>query len=91
MPLRPDNKRKFNNSDEDRAKNNSFDSCYDTMDDGKTEQETNCSGDEEDPDEFLSQMGLETEEIKKINNAQVIYLIKLKMTRNSPEWLGQFY
>ncbi|CAH2086770.1 unnamed protein product [Euphydryas editha] len=70
MPLRPDNKRKFNNSDEERVKNNSFDSCYDTMDDAKTEQETNCSGDEEDPDEFLSQMGLETEEIKKINNAQ---------------------
>ncbi|XP_023941738.1 protein downstream neighbor of son homolog [Bicyclus anynana] len=68
MPLRPDNKKKLNTSDEERARNSSFDSCYDTMDDARTDR--NCSGDEEDPDEFLSQMGLETDEIKRINNAQ---------------------
>ncbi|XP_046965089.1 protein downstream neighbor of son homolog [Vanessa cardui] len=68
MPLRPDHKKKLNNSEEERIKNTSFDSCYDTMDDANNEK--NCSGDEEDPDEFLSLMGLETEEIKKINNAQ---------------------
>ena len=67
MPLRPDIKKKLNNSDEDR-KNTSFDSCYDTMDDMK---EQNCSGDEDDPDHILSQMGLGDEEIKKISNAQV--------------------
>ncbi|VVC89739.1 unnamed protein product [Leptidea sinapis] len=49
-------------SDEDR-KNTSHDSCYDTMD---------CAGADdddadEDADELLSQMGLETEQIKKIN------------------------
>ncbi|CAH0718845.1 unnamed protein product, partial [Brenthis ino] len=70
MPLRPDSKKKFNNSDEDRGKNSSFDSCYDTMDDVREQDVDNCSGDEEDPDQFLSQMGLENEEIKKINNAQ---------------------
>ncbi|CAG4907999.1 unnamed protein product [Colias eurytheme] len=67
MPLRPDYKKKMNTSDEDR-KNSSHDSCYDTMDEVKSESKE--SGDEEDPDEFLSQMGLESEELKKINNAQ---------------------
>ncbi|XP_032513658.1 protein downstream neighbor of son homolog [Danaus plexippus] len=69
MPLRPENKKKLNTSDEERGKNSSFDSCYDTMDDGRTNDQ-NCSGDEDDPDEFLSQMGLETAELRKINNAQ---------------------
>ncbi|XP_072944042.1 protein downstream neighbor of son homolog [Epargyreus clarus] len=69
MPLRPDYKKKLNTSDEERGKNSSFDSCYDTMDDCK-DQEKNCSGDEEDPDHFLSQLGLETETLRKINNAQ---------------------
>ncbi|XP_059050147.1 protein downstream neighbor of son homolog [Achroia grisella] len=73
MPLRPD-KKKFNTSDEDRPKNSSFDSCYDTMDDTKLPQESQLkedfSGDEEDPDQFLSQLGLETHVIKKINNSQ---------------------
>ncbi|XP_047505135.1 protein downstream neighbor of son homolog [Pieris napi] len=64
MPLRPDQKKKMNTSEEDR-KNTSHDSCYDTMDTGE-----HASGDEEDPHEFLSQMGLETDEINKINNAQ---------------------
>ncbi|XP_034840439.1 protein downstream neighbor of son homolog [Maniola hyperantus] len=68
MPLRPDNKKKLNTSDEERAKNASFDSCYDTMDDAR--KDGHCSGDEDDPDTFLSQMGLETDEIKRINNAQ---------------------
>ncbi|KAM3963449.1 LOW QUALITY PROTEIN: humpty dumpty [Aphomia sociella] len=74
MPLRTDNKKKFNTSDEDRPKNSSFDSCYDTMDETKLPQESqmkeDCSGDEEDPDQFLSQLGLETDVIKKINNTQ---------------------
>lgn len=69
MPLRPDSKKKLNISGEDRGRNGSFDSCYDTMDDAETDK--NCPVDEEDPEEFLSQMGLETEEIKRINNAQV--------------------
>ncbi|XP_050666180.1 protein downstream neighbor of son homolog isoform X2 [Leptidea sinapis] len=65
MPLRPDIKKCLNRSDEDR-KNTSHDSCYDTMD---------CAGADdddadEDADELLSQMGLETEQIKKISNAQ---------------------
>lgn len=69
MPLRPDSKKKLNTSGEVRGRNGSFDSCYDTMDDAETDK--NCPVDEEDPEEFLSQMGLETEEIKRINNAQV--------------------
>ncbi|XP_026757832.2 protein downstream neighbor of son homolog [Galleria mellonella] len=73
MPLRPD-KKKFNTSDEDRPKNSSFDSCYDTMEETKLPQESqrkdDGSGDEEDPDHFLSQLGLETDVIKKINNTQ---------------------
>ncbi|XP_049867704.1 protein downstream neighbor of son homolog [Pectinophora gossypiella] len=64
MPLRS-NKKKLNTSNEDQAKNLSFDSSYSTMDEGKDD-----SGDEEDPDAFLSQLGLETDVIKKINNAQ---------------------
>lgn len=73
MPLRPDNKKKLNTSDEDRGKNSSFDSCYDTMDETKTQEshDKEGSGDEEDPDQFLSQLGLETDIIKKINNTQV--------------------
>ncbi|XP_026329618.1 protein downstream neighbor of son homolog [Hyposmocoma kahamanoa] len=73
MPLRPDHKKKLNNSTEDQPRNSSYDSCYDTMDEGKSQQDYNqddCSGDEEDPDQFLAQMGLETEIIKKINIAQ---------------------
>lgn len=68
MPLRSDHKKKLNTA-EDR-KNSSHDSCYNTM-----EGEQNASGDEEDPHEFLSQMGLETDEINKIHNVQVIYLL----------------
>ncbi|XP_068629777.1 protein downstream neighbor of son homolog isoform X2 [Battus philenor] len=74
MPLRPDNKKKHNNSEEERPKNSSIDSCYDTMDDAKpshqNQENGHCSGDEEDPDQFLSQLGLETEDLRKINNAQ---------------------
>ncbi|CAK1552557.1 unnamed protein product [Leptosia nina] len=67
MPLRPDNKKRLNTSDDDR-KNSSHDSCYDTMDGGTNGK---CpSEDEDDPHEFLSQMGLATEEINKIHNAQ---------------------
>ncbi|XP_053623902.1 protein downstream neighbor of son homolog [Plodia interpunctella] len=73
MPLRPDSKKKLNTSEEER-KNSSFDSCYDTMDE-KT-QETHESGDE-DPDQFLSQLGLENDLIKKINNTQT------RMTHNA--------
>lgn len=68
MPLRPDKKR-LNNSNEDKPKNSSFDSCYDTM--GSTRQGKEGSGDEEDPDDFLSQLGLETSMLQKINNTQV--------------------
>ncbi|XP_073944314.1 humpty dumpty [Choristoneura fumiferana] len=71
MPLRPDKKR-LNTSNEDKPKNSSFDSCYDTMDgtrQGKEEGKEG-SGDEEDPDEFLSQLGLETSMLQKINNTQ---------------------
>ncbi|XP_041977627.1 protein downstream neighbor of son homolog isoform X2 [Aricia agestis] len=64
MPLRPDKKR---NTSDDGARNSSFDSCYETMEGTENKY---CSGDEEDPDEFLSQMGLETEEIRRINHAQ---------------------
>lgn len=84
MPLRPDSKKKLNNSDskdEDRPKNSSFDSCYDTMDEANTQELNNMtekkddegSGDEEDvdSDKFLSELGLETEVIKRINNTQV--------------------
>ncbi|CAH0748019.1 unnamed protein product [Diatraea saccharalis] len=72
MPLRSDGKRKLNVSDDEKPKNSSFDSCYDTMDEGcKPEAEKSDSADEEeDPDQFLSQLGLETEVIKKINNNQ---------------------
>ncbi|CAH2074454.1 unnamed protein product, partial [Iphiclides podalirius] len=74
MPLRPkDNKKRLNNSEEGRPKSSSFDSCYDTMDDAKTAQDAqgdHLSGDEEDPDQFLSQLGLESEDLRKINNAQ---------------------
>lgn len=74
MPLRPDHKKKLNNSAEEQPRNSSHDSCYDTMDEGRSQQDyrkEDCSGDEEDPDQFLAQMGLETEVIKKINIAQV--------------------
>ncbi|KAJ0180344.1 hypothetical protein K1T71_003748 [Dendrolimus kikuchii] len=70
MPLRPDNKRKLNVSDEEKPKNSSFDSCYDTMDDAKSQELLDKEDDEDDPDQFLSQLGLETEVIKKINVSQ---------------------
>ncbi|XP_063821544.1 protein downstream neighbor of son homolog [Ostrinia nubilalis] len=71
MPLRSDAKKRLSNSDEEKPKNSSFDSCYDTMDEGSRldppeGKEDDGSGDE-DPDQFLSQLGLETEVIKKIN------------------------
>lgn len=73
MPLRPDSRKRLNMSDEERAKNSSFDSCYDTMDekytsDGNVEKKED--EDDDDPDQFLSQMGFETEVIKKINITQ---------------------
>ncbi|XP_013190045.1 protein downstream neighbor of son homolog [Amyelois transitella] len=68
MPLRPDNKKKLNTSEEER-RNSSFDSCYDTMDEKTQDKENEGSGDE-DPDQFLSQLGLETDLLKKINNTQ---------------------
>ncbi|KAJ2952577.1 hypothetical protein O0L34_g6900 [Tuta absoluta] len=67
MPLRPDGKKKLNTSNEEQAKSSSFDSSYSTMDEVKDEE---WSGDEEDPDQFLSQLGLETDVIKKFNIAQ---------------------
>ncbi|CAK1582305.1 unnamed protein product [Parnassius mnemosyne] len=74
MPLRPDHKKRLNNSEEERPKSSSFDSCYDTMDDSKpmqnAQEKDQDSADEEDPDQFLSQLGLETEDLRKINNAQ---------------------
>lgn len=72
MPLRPDSKKKLNTSDDDRPKNSSIDSCYDTMDDKCTQDgmDRKDDEDEEDPDQFLSQMGFETEVIKKINITQ---------------------
>lgn len=69
MPLRPDSKKKMNLSDEEKQKNFSIDSCYDTMDDAKS-QELQKDDDEDDPDQFLSQLGLETDIIKKINVTQ---------------------
>ncbi|XP_063531729.1 protein downstream neighbor of son homolog [Cydia strobilella] len=70
MPLRPDKKR-LNTSDEDRPKNSSFDSCYDTMDDTNVKQEVQEEGSgDEDPDAFLSQLGLETAMLNRINNQQ---------------------
>ncbi|KAH9639081.1 hypothetical protein HF086_009050 [Spodoptera exigua] len=72
MPLRPDSKKKLNTSDEDRPKNASFDSCYDTMDDKMSQDGSDRKEDEDDddPDQLLSQMGFETEVIKKINITQ---------------------
>ncbi|RVE54789.1 hypothetical protein evm_000556 [Chilo suppressalis] len=71
MPLRSESKKKLNISDEDKPKNSSFDSCYDTMDEGcKLEPDGDSGDEEEDPDQFLSQLGLETEVIKKINHNQ---------------------
>ncbi|CAG9096103.1 unnamed protein product [Plutella xylostella] len=75
MPLRPDSKKKLNTSDkeDDRPKNSSFDSCYDTMDEARSpEGQGKESGDEEDldSDKFLSQLGFENDVIKKINNTQ---------------------
>ncbi|KAL0893652.1 hypothetical protein ABMA27_013812 [Loxostege sticticalis] len=71
MPLRSDVKKRLNNSDEEKPKNSSFDSCYDTMDEGSKPPDPQEKGDDgsgdEDPDQFLSQLGLETEVIKKIN------------------------
>ncbi|CAB3234607.1 unnamed protein product [Arctia plantaginis] len=73
MPLRPESKKRLNTSDDERVKNSSFDSCYDTMDD-KGSSDTNFEKkeeeDDEDPDQFLSEMGFETEVIKKINITQ---------------------
>lgn len=77
MPLRPDSKKKLNTSDEDKPKNASFDSCYDTMDDKSSQEALDQKEDEddEDPDQFLSQMGFETEVIKKINITQVRFYL----------------
>ncbi|KAL4714129.1 hypothetical protein ACJJTC_008483 [Scirpophaga incertulas] len=69
MPLRPDKKR-LSNSDEEKPKNSSFDSCYDTLDDKATLGDDDEYIDDDDPDQFLSQLGLETDFIKKINNNQ---------------------
>lgn len=71
MPLRPDNKKRLNTSDEERARNSSFDSCYDTMDDKLSDAPGAKPEDDDDPDLFLSEMGFETEVIKKINITQV--------------------
>lgn len=79
MPLRPESKKRINISDEERIKNSSFDSCYDTMDD-KYSSEVNDKKeeeDDEDPDKFLSAMGFESEVIKKINITQVSVLKKI--------------
>ncbi|KAF9822296.1 hypothetical protein SFRURICE_017571 [Spodoptera frugiperda] len=67
-----DGKKKLNTSDEDRPKNASFDSCYDTMDDKMSQdaQDKKEDEDDDDPDQLLSQMGFETEVIKKINITQ---------------------
>ncbi|KAG6452901.1 hypothetical protein O3G_MSEX007855 [Manduca sexta] len=70
MPLRPDSKKKHNSSDEEKLKNSSFDSCYDTMDDAKSQELNEEREDEDDPNELLSQLGLETDVIKKINISQ---------------------
>ncbi|CAH0604508.1 unnamed protein product [Chrysodeixis includens] len=71
MPLRPDSKKKLNTSEEDKPKNASFDSCYDTMDDKCTgDGHDKAEEDDEDPDLFLTEMGFETEVIKKINITQ---------------------
>ncbi|XP_013139272.1 PREDICTED: protein downstream neighbor of son homolog [Papilio polytes] len=66
MPLRQDKKR-LNTSAEERPKNSSTDSCYDTM---EGQPHHDASSGDEDPDQFLSQLGLETEDLRKINNAQ---------------------
>lgn len=84
MPLRPDHKRKLNNSDSkdgDKPKNSSTDSCYDTMDETKQLNETQSNSkkeekdieDEEDldSDNFLSQMGFGADDIRRINHSQV--------------------
>ncbi|KOB60943.1 Protein downstream neighbor of son-like protein, partial [Operophtera brumata] len=60
MPLRPENKTRLNTSEE-QPKNASVDSCYDTMD--ERTQPNKEEDDEEDPNQFLSQLGLETESI----------------------------
>ncbi|XP_013181992.1 PREDICTED: protein downstream neighbor of son homolog [Papilio xuthus] len=71
MPLRPDNKKRLNTSEEERPKNSSTDSCYDTMEAKPAhDNQQASSGDEEDPDQFLSQLGLETEDLRRINSAQ---------------------
>jgi hypothetical protein len=80
MPLRPDSKKRLNTSDEDKPKNSSFDSCYDTLDEQEPRPDS-CSGDEEDPDRFLSQLGLETDVIKKINCNQVYETFRSFMGR----------
>lgn len=71
MPLRPDSKKRLNTSDE-QPKNSSFDSCYDTMEDTKSVGPQKDEEDEDDPDHFLTQLGLESDLINKINTAQVI-------------------
>lgn len=84
MPLRSDVKKRLNNSDEEKPKNSSFDSCYDTMDEGSKPTDPQEKGDDgsgdEDPDQFLSQLGLETEVIKKININQVSCCLLAKTT-----------
>ncbi|GBP76393.1 Protein downstream neighbor of son homolog [Eumeta japonica] len=77
MPLRPEGKQKLNSpNSQGNKKNNSTDSCYNTMDEAKINQEPKKteggSGDEEDldSDNFLSQMGFEDEDIKKINKTE---------------------
>lgn len=98
MPLRPkDQKKRLNNSEEERPKNSSFDSCYDTMDDAKPAEdnqgnrEDHLSGDEEDPDQFLSQLGLETEDLRKINNAQVCQITFTVMLNEYAKYVSANY
>ncbi|XP_012552973.1 protein downstream neighbor of son homolog [Bombyx mori] len=70
MPLRPESKKKLNTSDEDKPKNSSFDSCYETMDDMGVRDPLEEKEEDEEDDQFLTQLGFENDIIKNINIMQ---------------------
>lgn len=76
MPLRPESKKKLNTSDEDKPKNSSFDSCYETMDDMGVRDPLEEKEEDEEDDQFLTQLGFENDIIKNINIMQVRGMFK---------------